>query len=147
MRARDIMTPDPTTIAPGQSVARAARLMRDLDVGAIPVVEDDRPVGILTDRDVAIRHVAESHDWGCPVADHMTADDLVTVEPDTSVETIAGRMKDARVRRVLVVEPNGRLAGIVAQADVVRHLGRKPATVVEDVLERISEPQFLPAAL
>ena len=143
----DIMTPEPRAMLPDQTMSHAARLMREADVGAIPVIRDlasRKLVGIITDRDIVIRHVAEHHEWDCSVEEHMTCEDLVTVEPRDEAFRAIRLMKDARVRRVVVTDPEGRLLGIVALSDVVRHLGPEVPGTVEDLLETVSEPAHLP---
>lgn len=144
---QDIMTPAPRAMLPDQTVSHAAELMRDADVGAIPVIRDlasRKLVGIITDRDIAIRHVAEHHDWDCSVEEHMSCGDLVTVEPQDEAFRAIRLMKDARVRRVVVTDPDGRLLGIVALADIALHLGPEVTGTVEDLLETVSEPAHLP---
>jgi CBS domain-containing protein len=147
-KVEDVMTPEPETVLPDETVSRAAAMMRDADVGSIPVIQDQHSrelVGIITDRDIAIRHVAAHHDWDCSVEEHMTAEDLVRVPPEADVFHAIRLMKDAKVRRIPVTSPEGRLLGIVAFADIARHLGPEAPSTVEDLLERVSEPAHLPA--
>jgi CBS domain-containing protein len=141
MKARDIMTADPFTVTPTDSVRRTADIMRELSVGAVPVVEDpDAPVlrGIITDRDITIRCTAEGHSPFCPVGDHMTPMPLQTVEPDTDVTAVIERMERAQVRRLPVVAADGTLLGIIAQADLATKLGPREPRLIEELLERIS---------
>lgn len=143
MKARDIMTPNPEAVTPEDSVTRAAQLMRDIDVGIIPVVDDFstmRIQGVITDRDIAIRHVAEGHQQECRVRDHMTGGRLDCVTPDTDEKEIFQRMERDQVRRVPVVEEGNRLVGIIAQADLAIKLGPREPEQIEEVLEKISEP-------
>jgi CBS domain-containing protein len=147
MKARDLMTPEPYVVLPGDPVARAAEIMRDHDIGAVPVVDDREGmilVGVITDRDLAIRHVAAGHDPGCPVRKHMTAHNLVTVRPDTEVNGLMKRMRRSKVRRVMVTDVDGVLKGVVAQADLLRVEGEEHPKRVERVLAVISEPAELP---
>lgn len=144
----DVMTPAPEAMLPDQPVSRAATLMRDADVGAIPVILDlasRQLVGIVTDRDIVVRHVAAHHDWDCSVEEHMTCEDLVTIRPADDAFHAIRLMKDARVRRVPVTDAEGRLLGIVALADIARHLGAEVPGTVEDLLETLSRPAHLPA--
>lgn len=144
MRARDLMCSEPYVVAAADPVARAAELMRDMDVGALPVVSDPysmRLLGVITDRDVAVRCVAYRHRGDCTVRDHMTGGHLETVEPDAPLEEVMARMRDGRVRRVLVTEGE-RLVGVVSLADVARHAGSSVPLKVEWLLERLSEPAF-----
>jgi CBS domain-containing protein len=142
MRARDIMTPDPQTLTASDSLRRAAELMRELDVGIIPVVdnaESRRIRGVITDRDIAVRHVAEGHNDGCTVGDHMTTS-ATKVAPDDDVDEVMRRMQRDQIRRVPVVEDGDRLVGIIAQADLAVKVGNRKAEEVEATVEKISEP-------
>ena len=147
MRVREIMTADPRFVVPQDPIARAAEIMRELDVGIVPVVTnatERRIEGVITDRDITVRCVADRHAPGCRVADHMTSDHLATVGPDAHVSEAENRMRAGRVRRILVAE-GGRLVGIVAQADLATKLGPTSPVEVERVLEFISEPAHAPA--
>jgi CBS domain-containing protein len=143
MKARELMTENPECVSEGDTVERAAQLMRDLNVGMIPVVDDSssrRLRGVVTDRDLAIRHVAEGHDSGkCRVSEAMTSGNLYTVTPDDDDSTIMSRMKEGQVRRIPVVE-NERVVGMVAQADLAVRTPDSSAEEVERTIERISEP-------
>ena len=143
MRVNEIMTPDPEVVTLEDTIGRAAAIMRDRDIGSVPVVDDQdrrRLRGIITDRDIAVRHVAEGHRDDCTVAAHMTRDPVETVRPDDDVDTLAETMKRRGVRRVPVVDQEGRLVGIVAQADLAVELGPSEPEKVAEVVEKISEP-------
>ena len=134
-----------TATAAGLHPTRTARLVGPggLDVGVVPVVADRqslRLVGMLTDRDAAVRCLAAHHTGACRVRDHMTTGTLVTADPGDSLEVLVARMERAQVRRVPVLQPDGRLLGIVAQADVAMRLGPESPAAIEELLERISEP-------
>lgn len=136
MKARDIMTANPRTVTPDDSASRAAEIMRDTDVGIVPVVEDSgsmRLAGVVTDRDIAVRIVAEGRDAQVNVREIMSSG-LATVGPDDDVERVTDLMKAEQVRRIPVCEGD-RLVGIIAQADVARE-GRDKKT--GDVVEKIS---------
>ncbi len=123
MKARDIMTGNPECVTPRSTLQEAARLMRDGGFGAIPVVNDESSlevVGIITDRDIAIRHVAEGHDESCSVGDHMTKD-VECVRADSDLADVEEIMADEQVRRVPVVDSQDRLIGMIAQADLARN--------------------------
>ena len=140
MKAREIMTRDPQCVGPSDSVQQAARIMRDADVGIVPVVEegeDRRLRGVITDRDIAVRCVAEGRDGNCRVSDLMS-NDLVTVRPEDDVNQVMERMKSEQVRRIPVVDDNNQLVGIIAQADIA--LEGAGDRAVGDVVEKISEP-------
>lgn len=122
MKARDIMTSNPDCITPDATLQEAARLMRDGGFGAVPVVDDDNTrhvVGIITDRDIAVRHVAEGHDHSCMVRDHMT-DDIEYVSADDNLSDVEELMAEEQIRRVPVVDGDKRLVGMIAQADLAR---------------------------
>ena len=126
---RDVMTSSPRTIDPSTVLHEAARLMRDEDVGALPIVEGDRLQGMLTDRDIAIRAVAEGKDPQSTTAQEVASRDLVTIDPEQSLDEALRLMAKHQVRRLPVVEEDGRLVGIVAQADAAmsgdeREVGR-----------------------
>jgi CBS domain-containing protein len=143
MKARDLMTSNPEVVTPDDPLTRAAQIMRDINVGIVPVVEDRssmRLQGVITDRDIAIRHVAEGHQRECLVRDHMTSRDLDAVHPDADEREVFRLMERDRVRRIPVVEEDRRLVGIIAQADIAARLGSRKPREVEEVVERISEP-------
>lgn len=143
MKARDIMTANPSVVTPDEPVAKAAEIMRELNVGIVPVVDDRQHMrleGVLTDRDIAVRCVAARHDSRCRVRDHMTTEHLDTVHPDADVSEVIEKMEHERVRRIPVVSDGQHLTGIIAQADLAVKLGPKEPLKVEEVLERVSEP-------
>ncbi|CAN5819477.1 CBS domain-containing protein [soil metagenome] len=116
---RDAMTTSPTAIASDKSVVEAARTMTTENVGSLPVVEEQKLVGMITDRDLVTNVLAKDLDPNTvPVADVATHDP-VSVSPDESLDTALERMAEKQVRRLPVVE-DGRLVGILAQADISR---------------------------
>ena len=140
MKARDVMTEYPQSVTPSDPLSHAAALMRDGDLGFVPVVEDResrRLVGVITDRDIAIRHVAAAHGDDCAIKQHMTAESLVTVSPDAPTSDVHNLMMEHQVRRVAVVDSDGHLLGVIAQADVATKEGRDKET--GQIVERISE--------
>lgn len=143
MKAREIMTKDPECLTENDTVQKAAQRMRELNVGLMPVVDDAgsrRLRGVITDRDIATRHVAEGHDSGeCRVGNEMTRDNLYTVAPDDDQNAVMERMKAGQVRRVPVMEDD-RIVGIIAQADLAVGLPDSAAEEVEKTVEKISEP-------
>jgi CBS domain-containing protein len=133
---RDLMTDKPCSIDADKSVAYAAKMMRDEDVGLAPIVEGDRLVGTLTDRDIAVRVVAEGRDPEATTAREVASTDVVTVDPDQDLDEALRLMARHQIRRLPVVEEDGRLVGIVAQADVARHGDDKQTG---QVVEQISQ--------
>jgi CBS domain-containing protein len=132
---RDAMTASPTAIASDKTVVDAARTMTTEDVGSLPVVENQKLVGMVTDRDLVINVLAKDLDpHKVPIADVATQDP-VSVAPDEPLDTALQRMAEAQVRRLPVVE-DGRLVGILAQADVSR--ASKPESTGR-MVEEISE--------
>lgn len=143
MKARDLMTPNPDFVTPDESIQRAAQIMRDGDVGLVPVVDDAENMrlrGVITDRDIAIRHVAEGHLEDCTVEAHMSTNSIGTVNPESDQNEVVNLMESQQVRRVPVVEEGDRLVGIIAQADIATRLGPEEPDLVEEVVEKISEP-------
>ena len=131
---RELMSDNPCSIDADKSVAYAAKMMRDENVGLAPIVEGDRLVGTLTDRDIAIRVVAEGRDPESTTAREVASTDLITVDPQQELDEALRLMAQHQVRRLPVVEEDGRLVGIVAQADVARHGDdRQTGQVVEQI--------------
>jgi len=142
VRVRDIMTSDPAWCTPESTAREAATLMREHDCGSIPVVQSKGKrnlVGTVTDRDLAIRGLAEGKGPETRVRELMTSSP-VTCGPDDEVETVREVMVARLVRRVPVVE-GGALVGIVAQADIAREEGAASDQEVGRIVEAISEPR------
>ena len=135
-RVSDVMMPEVSSVSPGTSAREATRMMRDADAGSLPVVEGERVVGIVTDRDIALRVVGEGKSPDTPVGEIATGD-VVSVRPEQDLDEALRVMARYQVRRLPVVEPDGRLVGIFAQADVALEA---EAAKVGEVVEEISEP-------
>jgi CBS domain-containing protein len=137
MKVSEIMTREVRVASPDQSIREAARLMAEIDVGALPVGERDRLVGMITDRDIAVRAVAHGRAPDTPIRDVMT-DDVKYCFEDEEVHDVARNMADIQMRRLPVVNRDKRLVGIVAVAD----LATAPADpeVVGEAVAGISEP-------
>ena len=133
---RDLMTENPCAIEAEKPVAYAAKMMRDEDVGLAPIVQGDRLVGTLTDRDIAIRVVAEGRDPESTMVRDVASTDLVTIDPAQSLDEALRLMAQHQIRRLPVVEEDGRLVGVLAQADVARH---GDDTETGQVVEQISK--------
>ena len=134
MNVRDVMTSNPRTVSPGDSIQVAARIMKEEDVGVVPVVENGRTVGIVTDRDIVIRAVAEG--GSDRAVREIATRDLVFVKPDMSTRDAAKLMGERQIRRLPVIE-NDRLVGIVSLGDLAVKEGKDSRT--GDTLEDISE--------
>ena len=131
---REAMTSKPCSIDTDKSVAYAAKMMRDEDVGIAPIVEGDRLVGVLTDRDIAVRVVAEGRDPNEVKVTEVASRDLVTLDPQQNLDEALRLMARHQVRRLPVVEEDGRLAGVIAQADVAKEAGdKRTGEVVEQI--------------
>jgi len=119
-RVRDAMTPAPQTIQADRPVAEAAKMMKEADAGMIPVMNDGTTMlGAVTDRDIVVRLIAEGKDPASTPVYEIASTELVTIEPDRDLDEALSLMAKHQVRRLPVVE-DGRLVGIVAQADVAR---------------------------
>jgi CBS domain-containing protein len=143
VRVSLIMTPDPACCTPDSTAKDAALLMKEHDCGSIPVVErleTLRLVGILTDRDLAIRGLAAGKGLNTPVRELMT-NDPISAAPDDEVEIVREVMVAQQVRRVPVVDENGGVVGIVAQADLALEDGAASDQEVGRIVEAISDPR------
>jgi CBS domain-containing protein len=144
MNISDLMSKNPRTVTPDTPVSEAAQLMKEEDIGMVPVVERvggaetrGRLVGVITDRDIAIRQVAEGRSSDSPVRDVMSSG-VRTATPSDSVESVMELMGREQVRRVPIVDERGSLVGVVAQADLARKA--KNEGHVERTVEQISQP-------
>jgi CBS domain-containing protein len=135
-KIRDVMTRNVETISPDQSAQDAARFMVRIDAGSLPVTEDNRLVGMITDRDIAIRGIARGHGPDTLVRELMT-DDIVSAYVDEEVDDVAAKMSEAQVRRLPVIDENENLCGIVSLSDLSRDGSTGAAT---QVLEGVSRP-------
>jgi len=136
VQIKEIMTPDVEVASPDDTLHTAARMMADLDVGVLPVGKDDRLVGMITDRDIAVRGVAEGHGPDTPVSDLMS-NDVVAARIDDDVDEIAIRMSEAQVRRLPVIDEQERLCGIVSLGDLTQ---KAEDGTAELAMEGITEP-------
>lgn len=134
--ARDIMTTPAETLAPTATLTEAARQLRDLNVGSLPILDGDHLVGVVTDRDIVVRGIAEGLDPSSATVAEVATGAVVTVDVDDDAESVARVMGERQVRRVPVLD-GGRLVGVIAQADVARDLdSRTTGDVVEDISQR-----------
>jgi CBS domain-containing protein len=139
MNIRDVMTTNPRTVSPADSIQNAARIMRDEDTGVVPVVDNGRPVGVVTDRDIVVRAVAEGQ-LNRPV-EQIVSKEIVTARPDMSTQEAAQLMSEHQIRRLPVVE-NDRLVGIVSLGDLAvkdsndRRVGDALQEISQGVKER-----------
>jgi CBS domain-containing protein len=136
MKVSEVMTRNVQTVRPDQPVQEAASFMLNADAGSIPVTDGDRLIGMITDRDIAVRGVAKGYGPDTPVRELMT-DDLVIVRINDDVEDAASKMSQAQVRRLPVIDDDERLCGIVSLGDLARETDNECA---QEALEGVTEP-------
>ena len=141
MKVRDVMTPNPACCTADDTAQRAALLMKNLDIGAIPIVDneqDRKPLGIVTDRDLCCSVVARGLDpTTSRLADHMTGE-VVCCQLDDDVEEVSTLMQERQIRRVPIVDERGACCGIVAMADLALKAPREGK--VAQTIQEVSEP-------
>lgn len=139
MQVRELMTSSPVFATRQTSLEEVAKAMRDSDVGALPVVNDQKkPVGIITDRDITMRILARGENPLDFDAKAAMTDAVVTIRDGAGVEDAVQLMEDEKVRRLIVVDNNGIVLGILSQADIARELSQH---VSGDVLKEVSQPE------
>ena len=130
MSIRDLMTPDPVSVDETTSLQQVARLMRDRDIGDVIVERQGAPTGIVTDRDLVVRGMAENEDARSLQAGDICSGDVLSVSPDDDVDDAASLMREAAIRRLPVIE-NGRAVGIISLGDLAQ--ADDPASVLSDI--------------
>jgi CBS domain-containing protein len=135
MKVSEVMTREVQTVRPDQPVQEAASFMLSADAGSIPVTDGDRLIGMITDRDIAVRGIAKGYGPDTPVRELMT-DEIICAREDDDVEDIASKMSDAQVRRLPVIDQQERLCGIVSLGDLSRETDDGTAG---EALEGVSE--------
>ncbi|MDB5752142.1 MAG: histidine kinase [Ramlibacter sp.] len=133
---QDVMTRDVQTVSPQETVQRAAQLMDELNVGAIPVLDGDKLVGMITDRDITVRSTAAGQDPGSTKVTDVMSTDVRTCTMDQSVQDVLDQMADVQIRRVPVLDDSGKIIGIVSLGDVAT----KHTADVDRALDEISSP-------
>jgi CBS domain-containing protein len=136
MKVSEVMTRDVQTVRPDQPVQQAASFMLSTDSGSIPVTDGDKLIGMITDRDIAVRGVAKGHGPDTPVRELMT-DDVICVRDEDDVNDVASKMSEAQVRRLPVIDQDQRLCGIVSLGDLSRDADEDCAS---EALEGVSQP-------
>jgi CBS domain-containing protein len=136
-KVRDIMTSGARCIAPDTTLTEAAKLMGELDVGALPVCHDDRLAGMVTDRDIAVRAVAQGRDPGKTTVRETMTEGIVFIYEDNDVEEAARLFEAKRIRRLPVLNREKRLVGIVSLGDLAVNAG---AGLGGEALKEVSEP-------
>ena len=136
MKVSEVMTSNVQTVQPDQTAQQAATCMLSADAGSIPVTEGDRLVGIITDRDIAVRGIAKGHGPDTPVRELMS-NDIICAREDDDVDDVATKMSEAQVRRLPVIDQDNRLCGIVSLGDLARETSDESA---HQALEGVSQP-------
>ena len=137
MNVRDVMTARPRSAAPDTPLSQVAQLMDNQDIGAIPILDEDRLVGMITDRDIVVRGVAKEKDLRGMSSRDIASGDLVTVRPDQDLSDALHLMAQHQIRRLPVVDDENRLVGVVSQADIALDLNDKS---VGEMVAGISKP-------
>jgi len=139
MKVKEIMTREIDVVSPETTLRDAAERMSSLDVGVLPVCDNDRLVGVITDRDITVRATADGLDpFATQVGEVMSKDELITCEEDEDVEAATQRMRDKRIRRLPVLAADRRLVGILALGDVAVNEGNPVESA--QTLKEISRP-------
>jgi CBS domain-containing protein len=136
MKISEVMTRDVKTVRPDQTAKEAASFMLSEDAGSMPVSDGEKLVGMITDRDIAVRGVAQGYGPDTPISQIMT-NDVVSAREDDDIEDIATKMSRAQVRRIPVLDSNDRLCGIVSLGDLSREADEDCA---EQALQGVSAP-------
>lgn len=136
LKAEDIMTPSPRTCSPFSTVLEAVMVFRDADCGLVPVVENGKPIGVVTDRDVSLS-LADHPDLRQRPVSEIMSKDVVTVPIDTPLAQVKEKFGDRGVRRLLVTDATGQLRGVIGWADIAPHLSdQSVGQVVTEVVEQ-----------
>jgi CBS domain-containing protein len=136
MKVSEVMTREVQTVSPDQPAQDAASFMLQANAGAIPVIDGERLIGMITDRDIAVRGVAKGYGPDTPVRELMS-NDIVCAQEDDNVEDVATKMSEAQVRRLPVIDQDQRLCGIVSLGDLARETNSESA---HEALEGVSQP-------
>ena len=136
MKVKDLMTQDPATLGPNATIGEAATLVKQEDCGSIPIVDDGRLVGIVTDRDIVVRAIAAGKEPKRTRISEIMSADPITVRPDDSVDEAEQAMRERQVRRLPVVE-DGRLVGIIVTAQLARNESERETG---ETIKEISTP-------
>ena len=136
MKISEVMTSNVQTVQPDQTAQQAAEFMLSADAGSIPVIEGDRLIGMITDRDIAVRGIAKGYGPDTPVRELMS-NDIICAREDEDVEDVATKMSEAQVRRLPVIDDDNRLCGIVSLGDLARETSDESA---HQALEGVSQP-------
>ena len=137
MKVSDAMTSQVSTAAPTDTVRKVAQVMAHVETGAVPIVENGKVVGLVTDRDIVLRVVAEGRSFDSPISEAMSEGEVQSVREDDVLADATAKMASHQIRRLVVLNDAGNLAGILSLGDVAKDYGAKQ---VGKTLEEISEP-------
>ena len=135
MKVSDAMTSQVSTAAPNDSIRKVAQVMAHIDSGVVPVVEDGKVIGLVTDRDIVLRVVAEGRSFDSPISEAMSEGDVQSVQEDDVLADATAKMANHQIRRLVVLNAAGNLTGILSLGDVAKDYGAKQ---VGKTLEEIS---------
>ena len=138
MKVNEIITHDPEVIRPETALIEAAQKMKSLDIGMLPVCDGDRLVGVITDRDITVRGVAQGYDPKTARVQEVMTPEVIYCFDDEDVKDVAKKMEEKQVRRLPVLNRENRLVGIVSLGDLAVRTGKEK--LAGEVLERVSEP-------
>jgi CBS domain-containing protein len=138
MKVNEIITHDPEVIRPETALIEAAQKMKSLDIGMLPVCDGDRLVGVITDRDITVRGVAQGYDPKTARVQEVMTPEVIYCFDDEDVKDVAKKMEEKQVRRLPVLNREKRLVGIVSLGDLAVRTGKEK--LAGEVLERVSEP-------
>ena len=136
MKVSDAMTSQVSTAAPTDSVRKVAQTMAHVDSGAVPIVDNGKVVGLVTDRDIVLRVVAEGRSFDSPISEAMSDGEVYSVTAEDNLADATAKMANHQIRRLVVLDEAGKLAGILSLGDVAKDYGAKQ---VGKTLEEISE--------
>ncbi|MBU4433710.1 MAG: CBS domain-containing protein [Alphaproteobacteria bacterium] len=136
MKVSDAMTSQVSTAAPTDTIRKVAQTMAHIDSGAVPIVENGKVIGLITDRDIVLRVVAEGRSFDSPVSEAMSEGDVQSILADDNLADASAKMANHQIRRLVVLDEAGKLTGILSLGDVAKDYGAKQ---VGKTLEDISE--------
>ena len=136
MKVSDAMTGQVTTAAPTDTIRKVAQTMAHIDSGAVPIVDNGKVVGLVTDRDIVLRVVAEGRSFDGPISEAMSDGEVLSVKEDDILADATAKMANNQVRRLIVLNDSGALTGILSLGDVAKDYGAKQ---VGKTLEEISQ--------
>lgn len=137
MKVSELMTKNPATAMPNSGLSEVAKMMRDCDCGAIPVVENNKVIGMITDRDITIRVIADNKNPQDVKVGDVMSKQVYTAKESDDVRDVANQMEKHKVRRVPVIDEQGKCVGIVSQADIALNTTDRTTA---DLVQKVSEP-------